>query len=112
MLRSRRDFAAFEGGSRSRAHPLLLVRYRRNEAEVTRYGLSTGRRLGTAVVRNRTRRRLREALRRIDARVAPGWDVLVVARQASATASHVELTQTLERLMGAAGLMEGTARER
>ena len=57
---------------------------------MTAFGISTGKRLGGAVVRNRVRRRIRETLRGMD-RTADGWDVLVVARPASATATYTEL---------------------
>ena len=37
----------------------VIARFRRTDLETTRFGLSTGRALGGAVVRNRVRRRLR-----------------------------------------------------
>jgi ribonuclease P protein component len=105
MLRSAVDFQQIQGQSRTRAHPTLLVRYRQNDLGQTRFGISTGRRIGTAVVRNRSRRRLREILRRLSARVEPGWDVLVVCRKPAAEASQVELTEILTKLMSSAGLL-------
>ena len=99
MLRSKRDFGALQGASRSRAHPLLLVRFRRNDLGHDRYGISTSRRLGKAVLRNQVRRRIREALRRMDRTPGVGWDILVVARPASATASYQDLRTALERLV-------------
>jgi len=81
------------------------MRYRKNELDRTRYGISTGRRVGNAVVRNTVRRRLRTILRRLGAQTEPGWDILLVARPAAAQASHAELDQALVRLMGSAGLL-------
>ena len=107
MLRSKRDFAALQGAGRSRAHPLLILRFRRNELGRDRFGISTGKRLGNAVVRNRVRRRIRETLRKIDGTTA-GWDVLVVARPGSATATYTELQDALQRLMRSLRTMEGT----
>jgi ribonuclease P protein component len=107
MLRSKRDFAALQGAGRSRAHPLLILRFRRNELGRDRYGISTGKRLGNAVVRNRVRRRIRETLMGMD-RTTSGWDVLVVARPASATATYTELRDALQRLMRSLRTMEGT----
>jgi ribonuclease P protein component len=107
MLRSPLDFRAIQSESRSRAHALLLLRYRRNQLELTRYGISTGRRLGPAVVRNRVRRRLRSLLRQLDPDVRRGWDVLLVARPAAAEASQAELGLALEGLLRSSGLMEG-----
>ena len=105
MLRSTADFQQLDGQSRSRAHPALLMRYRRNGLDRTRFGISTGRRIGGAVVRNRVRRRLRTILRRLASQVEPGWDILLVTRQAATEASQTELDQALTRLMTTAGLM-------
>jgi ribonuclease P protein component len=107
MLRSKRDFTALQAASRSRAHPLLILRFRRNDLGRDRFGISTGKRLGGAVVRNRVRRRIRETLRGMDGTTA-GWDILVVARPASAAASSSELQDALHRLMRSLRRMEGT----
>lgn len=109
MLRSAADFAALQAQSRGRAHPLMLLRFRRNDIERTRYGMSTGRRVGAAVVRNRVRRRLRSILRRLDGQVEQGWDVLIVCRPAAAVATEQELELGLRRLMAAAGLLKPPA---
>jgi ribonuclease P protein component len=108
MLRSKRDFAALQEHSRSRAHPLLVVRYRRNGLERDRFGISTGKRLGGAVVRNRIRRRVREALRAMERQGSAGWDILVVVRQPSADASYRELADALQRTIGPIGAGEGS----
>ena len=63
MLRSRRDFARIQASGRTRADRLMTVRYVPNQLGYDRFGISTGRRLGGAVQRNRVRRRLRELLR-------------------------------------------------
>ena len=108
MIRSVADFAALQAAGRSRSHPLLVLRYRRNEIERTRYGISTGRRVGNAVTRNRVRRRLCEILRRQQVRVPAGWDILLVCRPAAATASQAELASALERTLAKAGLSGDT----
>jgi ribonuclease P protein component len=104
MLRSRLDFAALQADARSRIDPLLVLRYRRNGLDRTRYGISTGRRTGSAVVRNTIRRRLRRILVGLTDRVAAGWDVLIIARPPAAQASQAQLGAALERLMRQAGI--------
>lgn len=99
MLRAPRDFAALEG-VRGRAHPLLAVRARRNGLGLQRFGIATGRKVGPSVVRNRVRRRIREILRAWAGPVDAGWDILVVARAASATATFDELRAALTGLLG------------
>ena len=76
MLRSAADFQNMQSQSRSRAHRLLMLRYRRNGLDRTRYGISTGRRVGPAVVRNKVRRRLRTILRRLDPSIQTAEGVL------------------------------------
>ena len=87
MLSRPREFAAFEGwgppGPISSSPPVSCGPTSRK----TRFGLATGRKLGTAVVRNRVRRQLRGALR-VMAPFQPGWDVLIIARPAIVEADH------------------------
>ena len=104
MLRSAADFQKIQSHSRSRSHPLLLMRYRRNGLDRTRYGISTGRKVGPAVVRNGIRRRLRTILRSLDADVERGYDILLVARPAAATVKQAELDTVLRQLLRAAAI--------
>jgi ribonuclease P protein component len=73
-----------------------------NELDVSRVGITVSGRVGNAVVRNRVRRRLREALRARLERIGPGYDVLVIARGASAAASWDDLTQALDTVLARA----------
>ena len=112
MLRAAKDFAALQLSQRSRSDRLLVARFASNGLDRTRFGISTGRRVGGAVVRNRIRRRIREGLRALAPRITPGWDVLVVVRPAGAMASQAELAATIERLLRKGGALqeEGTPR--
>jgi len=105
MLRSAADFQHIQSQSRSRAHPLLLMRYRRNGLDRTRYGISTGRKVGSAVVRNGIRRRLRSILRALGAEVQPGYDILLVARPAAAGVKQRDLDSALRQLLRSAALI-------
>ena len=107
MLSRPQDFAAIQGNGTSRSHPLLIARFLQTDLETTRFGLSTGRRLGGAVVRNRVRRRLREALRVMAPSFQPGWDVLIIARPAVVEADHDALVGTLRRLLTRGGVLGG-----
>lgn len=78
----------------------MVVRFVANARDHDRFGISTGRRLGGAVRRNRVRRRVREVLRHHPNQSGHGWDVLIVARPAASDASFDELRTALERLLG------------
>ena len=101
-IRSRQDFARIGANGRTRADRLLVVRFVPNARDHDRFGISTSRRLGGAVQRNRVRRRIRSILRAERLEQAPGLDVLIVARPASVEATFDELRSALERLLQAA----------
>src|SRR5919108_2169896 len=107
MLTSPQDFAAVQAGGTSRSHPLMTGRFLRTGLGTSRFGLSTGRRLGNAVVRNRVRRRLREALRVMAPSFQPGWDVLIIARPALVEADHDALVGALRRILVRGGVLGG-----
>ena len=69
--------------------------------------MATGRKLGGAVIRNRLRRRLREALRALAPSFQPGWDVLIIARPGLVNATHEELSEAIARLLRRGGVLEG-----
>ena len=110
MLSRPQDFAAIQSNGTSRSHPLLIARFLRTDLETTRFGLSTGRRLGGAVVRNRVRRRLREVLRVMAPSFQPGWDVLIIARPALVEADHDALVGAVHRTLIRGGAIGGTSR--
>jgi ribonuclease P protein component len=107
MLSRPQDFAALQREGTTTSHPLLIAKARRTGLEVTRFGFSTRRKLGGAVVRNRIRRRLREALRAMAPSFQPGWDVLIIARPAVVDADHDALVGALGRLLARAGVIGG-----
>ncbi len=107
MLTRPADFTALQASRTIRSHPLMAARFRRTDLDQVRFGFATGRTIGGAVVRNRTRRRLREALRVMAPLFQPGWDVLIIARPALATADHQALVEVLERLLRRGGVLGG-----
>ena len=77
----------------------MVVRFVPNDRDHDRFGISTGRRLGGAVQRNRVRRRLREILRHVPNDSGHGWDILIVVRPPAMDATFDELRDGLERLL-------------
>ena len=78
---------------------------RKNRTATNRVGVTVGKKLGHAVVRNRVRRRLREVYRLNEERFTPGWDIVVVARSRCISADFGKLTQAYLSLAEKAGIL-------
>jgi ribonuclease P protein component len=88
----------------SRVDKLLVLKARANGLGLARYGFSVSRRVGGAVIRNRTKRRLREILRQLPLKA--GWDLIFIARPPAANAGYSRLKEAVVLLLGQAGVIE------
>jgi ribonuclease P protein component len=87
----------YEEGSRFSSSLFAAFYRRRGLPGAARVGYTTPRALGTAVVRNRIRRRLREAVR-LEWAVEPGWELVFNPRRAILEAEFARLRTEVRRL--------------
>ena len=87
------------------ANSYLVLYAKPNRTATNRVGITAGKKLGHAVVRNRIRRRLREVYRLNESRFAPGWDIVVVARSRCIRANFSDLTRAYLSLAEKAGIL-------
>ena len=77
--------------------------------EISRFGFSIGKRVGKAVIRNKVKRRLREAARLTS--VQEGWDIVVIGRKEAGSADYNRLRRSLLGLLGRARLLAESNKE-
>jgi ribonuclease P protein component len=104
-LRTDRDFRRVLRTGR-RWSGRLVVAYVQVSEGPTRVGLVCGRGVGGAVERNRARRRLREAWRRLLPSVRPGVDVVLVARPEVRGVRLADLESDVRAVLRTGGVIE------
>ena len=90
---------------RSWSAPLLVLQAVRSDLPYRRLGVVVSKRVGAAVVRNRVRRRLREAARGRWPEITSGWDIVLIARVPAAGADFWQLSGALNVLLERANLL-------
>ena len=90
-LKENRVFRRLYAKGKSAVAPTMVLYCRRNGRRESRLGLTTGTKLGHAVVRNKVRRRLREIYRLHERQIARGYDLVVVSRVRARTADYHQL---------------------
>ena len=76
------------------ADGVLVLYARKNRTNSNRVGITVGKKLGKAHIRNRTRRRIREVYRLNEEKFQSGWDIVVVARTRAVDAPFEKLTKS------------------
>jgi ribonuclease P protein component len=107
-LRRSSDFTAAVKRGRSWSNKLLVLVVRPNGLAFSRFGFSVGKRVGTAVTRNRVKRRLRELVKGIELKSC--YDVVFIARKDAGAAAYEDLAVSMKALLQRAGFAKRVER--
>ncbi|MDI3327746.1 MAG: ribonuclease P protein component [Alicyclobacillaceae bacterium] len=103
-LRSRTDFRrVFQQGHAVANRDLVVYALDRGDGEPWRAGFSVSKKIGKAVVRNTVKRRLREAVRAESDGIAPGWDLVWIARPGCREMPFERLRRSVRQLLDRLG---------
>jgi ribonuclease P protein component len=102
-LKTRAEFLHVRGGARHVTPSLVLQARKRGESkehQFARFGFTATKALGGAVLRNRARRRLKEAVRlAAPDRAVEGYDYVLIAREGTVQRRFADLIKDLERAL-------------
>jgi ribonuclease P protein component len=99
-LRHRADFLAAATGVKVPTAAFVLQARRRGDGGPVRVGFTVSRKVGTAVERNRVRRRLREVVRLSAATgLSRGHDYVLIGRRAALSLPFEQITEDFQRAL-------------
>lgn len=102
----RAEFLRVAAKGRKVAMPgLVLQALQRNDAGPARLGFTVTKKVGNAVIRNRTRRRMKEAARLLlQGQAAKGVDLVLIGRDATRGRDFAALQDDLRKALAKAGV--------
>lgn len=104
-LKSNSDFRRAYARGKSYQDPALVTIVLKNRAGICRIGITTSKKIGGAVQRNRARRVIRAAFAPYRRQVRPGFDIVFVARSRTCRTKSTALARVMEKQLRAAGLI-------
>ncbi len=93
------DFDRVRNQGQARSTPLCVVIVARSAGGPARIGVVAGKRIGSAVKRNRAKRLLREGVRALYPSIAPSWDIILLARSPILDVKSTQVTAQLEQVL-------------
>lgn len=106
VLKENREFQFLYRRGKTQVHPCLVTYMRKTRRPDTRMGITTGKKVGNAVKRNRCRRIIREAYRQLRPQMADGWDMVFVARARTTRCKSTDIQKIMEEQLRQGGVLQ------
>ena len=99
------EFSRAYAKGKSSVHPLVVTYVFKRRRGGVRVGITTSKKIGGAVERNRARRIIKAALAALPLDAEKSVDLVFVARAATTRAKSTQLEPVLQKQLAAAGLL-------
>ncbi len=107
VLKQNSDFRRAYGRGKSYSDPALVTYVlKNNRAGICRMGITTSKKIGNAVERNRCRRIIRAAFREISPMLDGGYDFVFVARTRTIKKKSTDIKKIMLQQLKKAGVIE------
>ena len=114
-LRHTADIQRVRQHGKTQRNPYVVLLYAQQPQDpatpsypYTRVGVVAGKRLGSAVIRNKVKRQLRAIMQKVYPSLPKQYDILLIARQPINTASFQQIETAVQTSLQRAGLLENT----
>lgn len=104
-LKENKDFRRLYYRGKSSASPCLVSYVMKNRAGETRVGITSGKKIGNAVSRNRARRVIRSAFALYRDRLNGAYDIVFVARSKTCRVKMQEVAAEMEQQLRELGVL-------
>jgi ribonuclease P protein component len=99
-LKKDSDFRKVYKHGKSFANRHLVMYILNNKSENSRIGISVSKKVGKAIIRNKVRRRIKEAYRlNIDEKIKNGYDIVFIARVAIKDDDYSDIEKSMKHLI-------------
>lgn len=105
-IKENRDFRRIYSRGKNLVTPVVVCYTLKNRTGLVRMGITTSKRIGNAVQRNRSRRVIRAAFRELLPRVKSGYDFIFVARAKTPYVKSTSVQRAMEQQMRKAGILQ------
>ncbi len=95
-LKLNKEFKRLYYSGRFVSHPLLVSYLKPNRRNVNRIGITTSKKVGNAVRRNRARRVILAAYRDLQPELPTGYDMVFVAREGTPDAKSTQVRDVMK----------------
>ncbi len=105
VIKQNYEFRRAYNKGKSFVSPYLISYCFKKKYGGVKIGITSGKKIGKAVVRNRCRRVIREAFRSLSGDVRGSWDIVFVARTATFYKKSTEIAVIMRKQLKEAGVL-------
>ena len=106
VLRKKSDFSNIYNKGKSIGGKYVVLFYRKNDLSYNRRAFLASKKVGKSVQRNRARRLMRESYRALEERLAPGSDMIFIARKTICDLKCADVKKSIEAALKKSGIKE------